>query len=289
MEKEEIIMPKLSKSQKKYIDQAIRRIERRFAEASKYEKEYAEKNRVKPPELKMPSKKEIYERIDTSKSNWAEQIKNMSSIDVYQPKAWGKLSKYGTTAGVKSFGVEEAIKVMKASKTGYEKTKSEEKKYTPLRNVLKIDADTIKKLSRSEEEEKSARRKIYLTRLRDKAYREVSNVSPELAKELRKELNKLIRADGEGQLSSLARAKTEVLAKSADDTTKEKLENTIKALENLDLGDFTSGLARIVGYETFSENLLPLMVALDMDVNKTYDKKSLMTIIDELGAVENLT
>ena len=279
---------KLSKEQKKYIDQAIRRLERRFEEATELEKEYAEKNRVKAPELKMPSRKEIYERIDTSRHDWAEQIKEMSSIEVYQPKAWGKLAKYGTTGGVKSFDVDEAIKVMKASKTGYEKTKSEEKKYTPLRNVLKIDADTIRKLSRSEEEETASRRRVYLTRLRDKAYREVSKVSPALAAELRKELNKLIRANGEGQLSSLARAKTALLAEAADDTTKEKIENTIKALENLDLGDFTSGLSRIVGYETFSDNLIPLLIALDIDINKQYNRKSVMTIVDELGAVENI-
>ena len=280
---------KLSKEQKKYIDQAIRRIERRFEEATELEKEYAEKNRVKAPELKMPSRKEIYERIDISRHDWAEQIKEMSSVEVYQPKAWGKLAKYGTTGGVKSFDVDEAIKVMQASKTGYEKTKSEEKKYTPLRNVLKIDADTIRKLSRSEEEETASRRRVYLTRLRDKAYREVSKVSPALATELRKELNKLIRANGEGQLSSLARAKTALLAEAADDTTKEKIENTIKALENLDLGDFTSGLSRIVGYETFSDNLIPLLIALDIDINKQYNRKSVMTIVDELGAVENIT
>lgn len=281
---------KLSKEQKKYIDQAIRRLERRFAEASELEKEYAEKNRVKAPELKMPSRQEIYEKIDVSngRNDYAKQIKEMSSVEVYQPKAWGKLAKYGTTGGVKTFDVDEAIKVMKASKTGYEKTKSEEKKYTPLRNVLKIDADTIRKLSRSEEEEKASRRRVYLTRLRDKAYREVSNVSPALANELRKELNKLIRANGEGQLSSLARAKTALLAEAADDTTKEKIENTIKALEDLDLGDFTSGLSRIVGYETFSDNLIPLLIALDIDINKQYNKKSVMTIVDELGAVENI-
>lgn len=279
---------KLSKEQKKYIDQAIRRLKKRFEEATELEREYAEKNRVKAPELKIPSKEEIYERIDTSVPNWSEQVKSMSSVEVYQPKAWGRLASLGTSAGVKSFDPDKAIKIMQASKEGYEKTKNPDKKYKPLRNVLKVTEDTVKKLKRSEEEEAAARRKTYLRNLQTKVESDLSGVSPELTKEITRKLKDLIKHNGEGSLSSLARARTEVLAESADESTKEKIENTIKALENLDLGDFTSGLAKIVGYDTFADNLIPLMVALGIDINRTYDGKSLLQIVDEMGAIENI-
>jgi len=307
-------MAKLSKDNKKQIDQAIRRLERKFEKAISEEKAYAEKNRIKAPTLKMPSRKEIYERIDPSTHNWAEQVAKMSTVEVYQPKSWGKIaaSDYGrTSGGVSVFDVDKAIEVMKASKVGLERRKKYAEKHkfdpdlwkaylskdkreasigrrallpsiTPLRNVTYIDEDTASKMKRTKAEEDIARRLTYLNNLRKKAAATVFSVSPELAAEIDEKLAELIGNNGRGSKAKLAELKVSDLATIADDTNKKNIRNTIKNLMELDLGDFTSGLASIVGYDTMASKLLELMTALGMSLDKTYDGMTVEEILGEI-------
>ena len=256
----------LSKQQKKYIDQAIRRAEQQFNKWTKYEREYAEQHGLKPPKLNLPTRGEAYEKIDVSngRNDYAKQIKEMSTVEVYQPKAYGKLKELGTSSGVKTFPFKTAVQIMRASSTGYAKTKKKDKKYTPIRNVLKFDRKTLKALATPEEEKDRKKRVTYLKNLRTKVEADLLPVNEELGQAIIDKLNRLIADNSGGSMKGLAEAEVKWLAKHADDATKEALKNTMDALEALDLGDFVTGFAEVVGYETFKDKLPEIVAALDL-------------------------
>ena len=288
-------MATLSKRQKKYIDQAIRRAEQQFNKWTKYEREYAKALGAEPPKLKLPTRGEAYEKIDITKADWAKQIKEMATIEVYQPptaKRFEERTGLTSTGGIKSFSYNRGIQLIKTAYRTHEKNiaeKAEKPVYSSLRNLYKdVEGRTEKRWGETISEQKKRQDAQYLKNLAQMLRAKLEPVSPELYQLMLEKMG--VKEEGsEGKSSdfkvtSRIATRAKLIDRIGEEGDKAVESGSIaRAISKQLAGKAVSGLSEIINYDEIGEILTSLMKALGISTSRTYDGMTVEQIIDVLN------